>query len=236
VTALSPAGLGATDVARNLAIVRGRISNAGGDPRRITVVAVTKGFGPDVVQAAHDAGLADVGENYAQELVAKATALSSGSSGSHPGRVRWHFLGSIQRNKVAGLAPLVAVWQTVDRPVAGEAIAHRVPGAQVFVQVNIAREAAKHGCALEDTPDLVDRLRALDLDVRGLMAIGPSGPPELARPGFRALARLARRLELRELSMGMTDDLEVAVQEGATMVRIGRALFGPRPGTPRLRR
>jgi PLP dependent protein len=229
-TAVSAAGLGPGDVAGRLAAVRARIARAGGDPQRITIVAVTKGFGVDVVQAALDAGLGDVGENYAQELISKAASLRRRD------RIRWHFLGLVQRNKVAALAPLVAVWQSIDRPAAGEAIARRAPGAEVLVQVNVSGESAKHGCALEDAPELVGRLRALELRVLGLMAIGPSGPPELARPGFRALARLAHRLALPELSMGMTEDLEVAVQEGATMVRIGRALFGPRPGTPRLRR
>ena len=228
-TVVSGGPVSPTDVARNLSNVRTRISNAGGDPQRIALVAVTKGFGPDAVRAALAAGVRDIGENYAQELVAKAAAL-----GSDP--VRWHFLGPVQRNKVATLAPLIAVWQAVDRPAAGQAIARRIPGARVFVQVNISRESTKHGCRLEDAPALVDELRTLDLTVLGLMAIGPSGPPELARPGFRAAARLASRLGVPELSIGMTEDLEVAVQEGATMVRIGRALFGPRPGTSRLQR
>ena len=215
-------------VASRLADVRRRVQEAGGDPGSVRIVAVTKGFGADTVEAAFTAGLRDVGENYAQELVAKAAATDP--------PVRWHFLGPVQRNKVATLAPLIAVWQAVDRPAAGQAIARRIPGARVFVQVNISRESTKHGCRLEDAPALVDELRTLELTVLGLMAIGPSGPPELARPGFRAAARLARRLGVPELSIGMTEDLEVAVQEGATMVRIGRALFGPRPGTSRLQR
>jgi pyridoxal phosphate enzyme (YggS family) len=230
VTMASGGRVSSADVARNLLNVRDRIATAGGDPGRITIVAVTKGFGDDVVQAALDNGLNDLGENYAQELVAKATALPD------PARVRWHFLGPVQRNKVPALALLVAVWQAVDRRAAGEAIARRAKCADVFVQVNLSAEPAKHGCSFEDAPALVDHLRNLELNVLGLMAIGPTGPPELARPGFRALARLAGRLQLPQLSMGMTEDLEIAIQEGATMVRIGRALFGPRPGTSRLRR
>jgi pyridoxal phosphate enzyme (YggS family) len=222
------------DVARNLSNVCARIAGAGADPEHIKVVAVTKGFGPGVVRAAVDAGLRDFGENYAQELVAKAAAVKTSALGHDS--LRWHFLGPVQRNKVPALAPVIALWQAVDRRAAGEAIVRRVPAAPVLVQVNISGESTKHGCSLGDAPVLVDELRTLGLTVLGVMAIGPSGPPELARPGFRSVTELARRLELPEVSMGMTADLEVAVQEGATMVRIGRALFGPRPGTPTLRR
>ncbi len=216
-------------VARNLSDIRARIAGTGADPHRITIVAVTKGFGPEAVRAAGDAGLRDLGENYAQELIAKASAVDGDS-------LRWHFLGSIQRNKVPALAPVVAVWQAVDRRAAGEAIARRAPGAHILVQVNISGETTKHGCAPAEVPALVGNLRALGLSVLGLMAIGPSGPSELARPGFRTVVELARQLALPEVSIGMTEDLEVAVEEGATMVRIGRGLFGPRPGTSRLRR
>jgi pyridoxal phosphate enzyme (YggS family) len=219
-----PAG----EVAGRLAELGRRIARAGGDPDIITVVAVTKGFGLAAVAAATGAGLWDIGENYAQELVAKAVGAPVG--------VRWHFLGPVQRNKVPLLTPYVSTWQAVDRVAAGQAIARRRPGARVLVQVNVSREAGKAGCLAEEAPDLVSSLRRLELDVAGLMAVGPTGPPQQARPGFRQLAELGRRLELAELSMGMSDDLEIAVEEGATMVRIGQFLFGPRPGMARLRR
>jgi pyridoxal phosphate enzyme (YggS family) len=212
--------------------VRGRIGAAGGEPDRVRVVAVAKGFGPDAVEAAVGAGVADVGENYAQELVAKAGALTSATAQ----RCRWHFIGHVQRNKVRALAPVVHLWQTVDRLVTGQEIAHRAPGAKVLVQVNVSGEDAKNGCGFDQAPALVAALQDMGLEVRGLMAVGPTGPPEGARAGFRRLAALADRLGLPERSMGMTDDLEVAVQEGTTMVRVGRALFGPRPGRPDLRR
>lgn len=211
-------------VAANLLTVRRRIEAAGGDPGRVTVVAVTKGFGLDAVLAAIEAGLTDLGENYGQELAAKATSVPSG--------VTWHFLGPVQRNKVAALARYVRLWQAVDRLAAGEAIARRQPGGGVLVQVKVGDEAGKHGCPPAEAPDLVARLRHMDLDVRGLMAVGPTGEPDAARPGFRRLAAMATDLGLVELSMGMTNDLEVGVEEGATMVRIGRALFGPRPDPP----
>jgi pyridoxal phosphate enzyme (YggS family) len=206
------------DVPARLEEVRSRITAAGGDPDRVLVLAVTKGFGPDAIEAARAAGLGEVGENYAQELEAKWV----------PG-LRWHFIGGIQRNKIARLAPKVDVWQSVDRVEEGDAIAAHAPGAEVFVQVNVSGEAQKAGCGWDDVEPLVGRLRQLGLRVRGLMAVGPAGDAELARPAFRRLAELGRNLHLEELSIGMSGDLEVAVQEGSTMVRLGTALFGARP-------
>ena len=215
-------------VAERLAVVRSRIETAGGSPDTVRVVAVTKGFGPDAVDAALAAGVTDLGESYADELVAKSSAPG--------GPRRWHFLGRVQRNKVRRLAGLVSLWQGVDRVAAGREIARRAPGAAVLVQLNVSGEEQKFGCGFGDAPALVDDLRELGLDVRGLMAVGPTGPPELARPGYRRLARLAERLGLGERSMGMTDDLEVAVEEGSTIVRVGRALFGARSGANEVRR
>jgi uncharacterized pyridoxal phosphate-containing UPF0001 family protein len=137
----------------------------------------------------------------------------------------------VQRNDVRHIASHVSLWQAVDRVVAGEEIARRAPGAAVLVQVNISGEPQKHGAGADEVPALVDALLGLGLEVRGLMAVGPTGAPEDARPGFRALVRLADRLSLPVRSIGMTDDLEVAVQEGSTMLRIGRGLFGERPST-----
>lgn len=226
------ATVAAGDVAERLRRVRQRIADAGGSVPDVSIVAVTKGFGPEAVEAALDAGVADVGENYAQELEEKVRRLGPGLAG----RCRWHFLGRVQRNKVRRIAASVYLWQALDRDAAGEEIARRRAGAQVLVELNVSGEPTKHGCDPEQAPAVVERLHALGLDVRGLMAVGPTGPPELARSGFRRLAALADRLGLPERSMGMTDDLEVAVQEGTTMVRVGRALFGPRPSRPDLRR
>ena len=219
-------------VVERLAVVRRRIEAAGGTPDAIRVVAVTKGFGPDAVHAAVAAGVTDLGENYADELLAKSAA--AGAADSVPRR--WHFLGRVQRNKVRRLAGLVSMWHGVDRMAAGREIAVRAPGAAVLVQVNVSGEEQKSGCGFDQAPGLVDDLSRLGLDVRGLMAVGPTGPPELARPGYRRLARLAERLGLGERSMGMTDDLEVAVEEGSTIVRVGRALFGARSGANEVRR
>jgi len=217
-------------VAARAAEVRRRIAAAGGDPDAIRIVAVTKGFGADAVRAAHAADLVDVGENYAQELVAKA-----GEVGDLAG-LRWHFLGDVQRNKVPALGPLVTVWQSVDRAEEAAAIARTGAGATVLVQVNLSGEQQKQGCRFADLDDVIAGVRAAGLDVAGLMGVGPAGPPELARPHFAALAAAARTRGLAEVSMGMTADLEVAVQEGATIVRVGTALFGPRPRPSHMRR
>jgi hypothetical protein len=210
--------------------LRRRIAEAGGDPARVTIVGVTKTFGPGVVRAAVAAGLNDLGENYAAELGAKATAAAT--EGLTP---RWHFIGAVQRNKVRSVAPHVHLWHGVARAAEGVEIARWSPGAAVLVQMNISGEATKNGVPPDDVAALVDRLREIDLDVRGLMGVAAQGATDAARGGFRMLADVGRHLELAELSMGMTDDLEVAVQEGATMIRVGRALFGPRPSRARLR-
>jgi pyridoxal phosphate enzyme (YggS family) len=209
-------------VAANIAAVRARIAAHGG-AGRTRLVAVTKGFGPDAIVAAAVAGADAVGENYAQELEDKLHALGG------PPPLPVHFIGRIQRNKVRHLAPYVALWHSVDRVEVGAEIAKRAPGAAVLAQVNLSGESQKGGCEPADAPALVGALRDLGLDVRGLMGVAPAGPAESARPGFRRLADLAAELSLSELSMGMSDDLEVAVECGATFVRIGRSLFGARP-------
>jgi pyridoxal phosphate enzyme (YggS family) len=207
------------EVARNIAAVRSAISAR--TDRPVTLVAVTKGFDAGAVGAALAGGADGVGENYAQEVLAKAAAL--------PTPVPWHFIGQLQRNKVKLLVPLdVALWQTIDRPDLARELAHRQAGARVLVQVNTTGEAQKGGCPPTEAPSLVGQCHGLGLRVDGLMTIGPAGPAEDARPAFRLLRRLADDLGLPECSMGMSADFEVAVDEGATIVRIGSRLFGPR--------
>ena len=222
----SPPSCGSDTVARNLALVRERIAGVGGDAARVRVVAVTKGFGPDAVRAAVDAGLMDVGENYVSELVAKAQAAAQWGEAAQP---RWHFLGAVQRNKVPSLAPFVRVWQSVAREAEGARIARFAPEASVMVEVEATGLSGRNGCPPADVPDLVSRLRGLGLDVCGLMTVAAPGPGAAAAT-FELVSRLADELGLPERSMGMSDDLEAAVSAGSTMVRIGRALFGERPG------
>lgn len=216
------------DLVANMARVHDRIEAAGGDPGQLTIVAVTKGFDLDVVRLAAAAQLFDLGENYVEEMHPKMAA-----SRALRLPVRWHFLGAVQRNKVRKVANGVAVWQGVDRVGAGDEIAKRAPGAKVFVQVNVTGLEQRNGCAWNDAAPLVAALDGLGLDVRGLMAVGPEGDRDATRGHFRRLRALADDLRLPEVSMGMSDDLEIAVEEGTTMLRLGTALFGARPARPR---
>lgn len=212
--------LDASLVAHRLAAVQARLAAVGG--QTVKILAVTKGFGPDALSVANALGLHDIGENYAQELIAKLQPTK-------PDGLRVHFIGRLQTNKVTALAPVVDVWQSVDRVNLADAIAKRAPGAQVFVQVNVSEEPQKGGCAMKDADALVAHSRAVGLNVVGLMTVGRAGASAEVATGFRWLRDAADRLALPECSMGMSDDLEIAVGEGATMIRVGSALFGERP-------
>jgi PLP dependent protein len=190
---------------------------------RVDLVGVTKGFGSWAIDAAVAAGCDAIGESYAQELIAKRDIVERL-------RPEVHFVGRLQRNKVRQLVGLVDVWCSLDRTSLIEEVARRSPGARVLVQVDTTGDPGKGGCALDDAPQLVDRARRAELEVLGLMTVGPTGqPPEAARPGFRAVRQLVDELGLAVCSMGMSDDLEIAVNEGSTEVRLGTALFGERP-------
>jgi len=208
-------------VRRNLEVVRDRIARAGADPDRVRVLAVTKGFGPDAVRAALDAGLGAVGENYAQELLDKASALATVSP-------KWHFIGRLQSNKVRLLAEQVSCWQSVDRGSLVDEIARRAPGARILVQVGATGEAHKGGADPVEVRALVARATDAGLDVAGVMAVGVFGDEDATRRAFHEVVALADDLALAERSIGMTDDLELAVRAGSTMVRIGTGLFGAR--------
>ncbi len=192
----------------------------------IDVMAVTKGFAPDAVRMAVDAGCRTIGENYAQELLTRRDVLEE--LGERRPEV-W-FIGHLQSNKVRQLAGVVDVWATVDRASLAREIARRDPGARVLLQVNVTGEAQKSGCPPDDVADLIARCRELGLAVEGVLAMGPTdAPPEAARPGFELARRLVDEHELAVCSIGMSADLEVAAAAGSTQVRVGTALFGPRP-------
>jgi pyridoxal phosphate enzyme (YggS family) len=216
------------EVAARLATVRSQIAGVTRPwTHDVEVVAVTKGFDGEAIEAAAAAGCTAVGENYAQELLAKRDAVERAG-------VEVHFIGRLQSNKVRQLAGIVDVWASVDRHSLAEEIARRAPGARVLVQVDTTGDPAKGGCPVGDTGALVARARELGLVVEGLMTVGPTGePPESARPGFRVVRGLVDDLGLTVCSMGMSGDLAVAVEEGSTEVRIGTALFGSRPARPR---
>lgn len=189
----------------------------------VEVLAVTKGFDGAAIDAAVAAGCSAIGENYAQDLLSKRDIIERL-------RPELHFIGHLQTNKVRQIADLVAVWETVDRESVIREIAKRSPGARVLVQVNATEEAQKGGCRPDEVAATVDRARDAGLVVEGLMTIGPTGAAAAAAaPAFGVVRGLVDDLGLATCSMGMTADLEVAVAHGATEVRIGSALFGPRP-------
>ena len=232
------------DVRARHAIVAERIARAaaraGRDPRAIEVVAVTKGFGPEAVFAAAGAGIRAVGENRVQEARAKkplALELLAREPGLAP--PIWRLIGHLQSNK-AGLAAEIFDWiDAVDSLDLATNLSRRAQAAgrtlRVLIEVKLAPEETKHGVAPAAALDLVPAIAALPgLEVGGLMTVAPLTGP--ARPAFQALAALRRRLAaamarpLPHLSMGMSGDFEEAVEEGATLLRLGTALFGPRPG------
>jgi PLP dependent protein len=214
-------------VAENIAAVLARIRVHAGD-RPVQLIAVTKGFGADAISAAVAGGCTAIGENYAQELNRKYAEHRASRPDLPPPEI--HFIGHLQRNKVRSLASVVDVWQTVDRPSLVDEVARRAPGARVFVQVNTTAESAKGGCAPDDTATVVDAARQAGLNVEGLMTIGPtSTDPVGTGAAFALLRGLADREGLIGCSMGMSADLEIALDHGATHVRIGSALFGERP-------
>ena len=210
------------DVADRVQHIRERILRAGGGD--IGIIAVTKGFGVEAIAAAVGAGITMIGENYAQEAVSKV--LGARAAGLE---FSTHFIGHLQSNKVRSLVPVVDVWQTIDRASLVDEVASRAVGARVFIQVNATGEDTKFGCLPGDAATLVGSALAAGLVVEGLMAMGPTdGDVARTRAAFATTRALADRLGLRERSMGMSADLEIAVAEGATLVRIGSALFGPR--------
>jgi hypothetical protein len=203
-----------------------RLRAAGGDD--IEVVAVTKGFPADVVAAGIAAGCVRIGESYAQELTQKRRDPVLDCA---LGQASVHFIGRLQTNKVRTLVGVVDVYESVDRASLIDELARRVPGGTVLIQVNATEEPDKGGCQLSEVRSLVDRASAAGLRVDGLMTVGPTtGGPSAAAAPFREVRRLVDHLGLVTCSMGMSDDLEVAVAEGSTRVRVGTALFGGRPG------
>jgi pyridoxal phosphate enzyme (YggS family) len=231
-------GAAPVDVGANLARVRERIARAaersGREAAGIRLVAVSKLVEAERVREAVAAGATDLGENYVQEAEQKRPLV--------PGPVRWHLIGHLQRNKAAKAAALFDVVQTIDDARTAAALARharqRGRELEVLLQVNTSGEATKSGVAPEAAGALLEAVTAEEgIRTVGLMTIGRWDPdPEKARPEFRLLARLAEQLRERYgvplpwLSMGMSHDFEVAIEEGASIVRVGTAIFGARPG------
>ena len=194
-------------------------------PAGVTLVAVSKTHPAAAIREAYAAGLRDFGENYAQEWREKADALQDLPD------LRWHFIGGLQTNKVKYLAGRVTAIHTLDRLELAREISKRFLAkgaiARVYLEVNTGGEATKSGCAPDEVPALAEAARALPaLELAGLMAIPPPG--EDPRPHFRLLRGLRDRLGLAGLSIGMSADWRIAIEEGSTCVRIGTAIFGER--------
>ena len=226
-----------TTLATRLAEVRARIAlaceRAGRDPATVTLVGVSKTQPADAVREAVASGLLDLGENRAQDLLEQAKAASN--AGLAP---RWHFIGHLQRNKVRDVLPLTYALHSLDSVRLVEEIEQRWEARgdggplPCYLEVNVAGEEQKSGVAPSDVPALLAAAaKSSALLVQGLMTVAPqAGDPEQTRPVFRALRELAEAHGLSGLSMGMTEDYPVAIEEGATIVRVGRAIFGERRG------
>lgn len=219
----------ADEIRANIAAVEARIAAACTRASRarseVTLVAVTKTFPAADVALALAAGMTDLGENKVQEAREKKPGVSEAA--------RWHLIGHLQSNKVKEAVRLFDVIQTVDSVELASKIARVAESLgkrqEILLQVNVGREEQKSGVAVEAVPSLAQAIAGMPaLQLTGLMTIPPAGEAEEARPHFRELARMRHDLGLHELSMGMTDDFEVAIEEGATLVRVGRAIFGAR--------
>lgn len=221
-------------VHERLDAIRGRILRAcersGRDPSTVTLIGVTKTFPVPSIVEAFDAGLMDFGENRAQELLPKIESVAA--LGRAP---RWHFIGHLQRNKVRDVLPHIAALHSLDSARLAEEIEraggrHGVSALPCYIEVNVAGEDTKQGVKPADLEALVERVRAsTHLHLVGLMTVAPqAAEPEDLRPVFRRLRELAGEYGLTGLSMGMSEDFEIAIEEGSTAVRVGRAVFGAR--------
>jgi PLP dependent protein len=225
-----------SSVAENLEAVRQRVSaateRAGKKPGDVELLVVSKTFPADIVREAVDAGQTLFGENKVQELLAKAPQL--------PSNLRWHLIGHLQSNKVRKVLPVVEAIHSVTSLDLARDI-NRIAGElglfpQVYLEINVGAEASKHGFNAASVSEQLEELYKLDrLFIQGLMCIPPFAPEvEKSRPYFAGLRELRDKLETRggaplpRLSMGMSHDFEVAIEEGATMVRVGSAIFGVR--------
>lgn len=228
------------DIAYGVRAVRERIDRvalaAGRDPASIVLLAATKSVAAEDVRAAARAGIDVVGENIAQEMLQKQDALAGAAEAAG---LRWDFIGSLQKNKVGKVVGRVALIHGVDSLALAEAIDRTAAGKglaqQALIEVNTSGEASKHGFSPEEAARAVERIAVLEhVDLRGAMTMAPPRNPRAARACFAGLAALVREpwwpAGATELSMGMSDDFEIAVAEGATIVRVGSAIFGARCG------
>jgi pyridoxal phosphate enzyme (YggS family) len=222
--------IGAVDIEANIREVQRRIAQAcersHRSPGEITLVAITKGVEVPAIRAAFDSGIRDFGENRVQEAEAKIVQLADLKP-----NVTWHMVGHLQSNKAKSAVELFDIIHSVDSVRLAEILNRRVEKIlPVLLEVNVSGEATKGGFSVGETAATIKEIKQLtNLKTIGLMTVAPFvADPENVRPMFRKLRELRDLLGLEHLSMGMTDDFEVAIEEGATMLRIGRAIFGER--------
>ena len=185
------------------------------------LLPVTKGFGAEEVQAMLEVGLTQVGESYAQEVIEKAQIFNDN-------RIAWHMVGRVQSNKVRKLSETISLWHSVDRKDLITEISKRKKDSKVLIQVDMNNRPQQGGCSLEEVPELIEFASSKGLKVDGLMTIGVDQDVEATKRAFSGLAKLAESMGLREISMGMSDDYEMAIDHGATILRVGRGIFGER--------
>jgi pyridoxal phosphate enzyme (YggS family) len=204
--------------------IQAAVKRAGRDRSEVTLIAVTKKFPASVMREAYNLGLRVFGENYVQEFEAKHPEVADLAG------AEFHLIGHLQSNKARVAADLFQTIQTVDSPKLGRRLDQMGKRLEVMLEVKLSEEEAKAGAAPEELPALIDAVReCANLHLTGLMTMPPwSEDAETTRPYFRRLAALARQHGVEKMSMGMSHDLEAAIEEGATHIRIGTALFGPR--------
>ena len=224
---------GTVSIRDNVAEVEARIvracERAGRSREEVTLVAVSKTFPANFIDEAIEAGITEVGENRVQEAREKKPLVS--------GSARWHLIGHLQTNKAKDAVKLFDVIQAVDSLDLAEKLARAADGQEkrleIMLQINIGDEPQKSGIARGDVDAIAKQAAAMaSLHIIGLMAIPPIGTPEESRPYFRELRSMRDALGLQHLSMGMSEDFETAIEEGSTIVRVGRAIFGSRPARP----
>ena len=186
----------------------------------VTLIGVTKGFTHEEVNIASELGIKNFGENYAQELLTKNPLVDP--------EISWHYIGQLQSNKVRKISHLVDVWHSVTSLKLVREIHKRNDQAQILLQVSLMGPSNSKGFEVEQLPQLISELRDMNIDISGLMTMGVPGDMVATRVVFKELRKLADTFELPECSMGMSDDFEIALESGASMIRVGSAIFGNR--------
>ena len=186
----------------------------------VTLIGVTKGFTHEEVNIASELGIKNFGENYAQELLTKNPLVDP--------EISWHYIGQLQSNKIRKISHLVDVWHSVTSLKLAREIHKRNDQAQILLQVSLMGPSNSKGFEVEQLPQLISELRDMNIDISGLMTMGVPGDMVATRVVFKELRKLADTFELPECSMGMSGDFEIALESGASMIRVGSAIFGNR--------